>query len=119
MDEFRKHEVYVKVPIAKCWGKTGKKPIGVRWVDNNKGDQEEACIVKVNDDDDDNNNNNNKEGLYTAMFLACIALMTTVPSFLSKIWIFLKRCLGDDKNNEVMPDTMPDTSLAQPPTGAP
>ena len=39
MEEFRKHEVYVKVPIAKCWGKTGKKPIGVRWVDINEGDQ--------------------------------------------------------------------------------
>ena len=39
MEEFRKHQVYVKVPIKECWEKTGKKPIGVRWVDINKGDQ--------------------------------------------------------------------------------
>ena len=80
--------------------------------DGNKGDHQEACIVKENDDDDNNNNN---EGLYTAIFLACIALMTTVPTILSKIWTFLRRCLSDDKNNEVMPDTL----LGQPPSGAP
>ena len=38
MAEFRKHAVYVKVPIKQCWDRTGKKPIGVRWVDINKGD---------------------------------------------------------------------------------
>ena len=38
MQEFRKHEVYVKVPIQQCWDRTGKNPIGVRWVDINKGD---------------------------------------------------------------------------------
>ena len=40
MAEFRKHKVYVKVPLAQCWAQTGKKPIGVRWVDINKGDEE-------------------------------------------------------------------------------
>ena len=39
MKEFEKHKVYVKVPIAQCWARTGKKPIGVRWVDINKGDE--------------------------------------------------------------------------------
>jgi hypothetical protein len=39
MKEFVKHTVYEKVPIAQCWSRTGKKPIGVRWVDINKGDQ--------------------------------------------------------------------------------
>jgi len=38
MCEFRKHTVYEKVPLAQCWSRTGKKPIGVRWVDINKGD---------------------------------------------------------------------------------
>ena len=39
MKEFRKHEVYVKVPIKECLERTGKKPIGVTWVDVNKGDE--------------------------------------------------------------------------------
>jgi hypothetical protein len=38
MKEFGKHTVYEKVPLAQCWSRTGKKPIGVRWVDINKGD---------------------------------------------------------------------------------
>ena len=32
MREIRKHGVYVKVPLKECWDKTGRKPIGVRWV---------------------------------------------------------------------------------------
>ena len=40
MAEFGKHGVYVKVPIAECREKTGKDPIGTRWVDINKGDAE-------------------------------------------------------------------------------
>jgi hypothetical protein len=38
IEEFRKREVYDKVPISQCWERTGKAPIGVRWVDINKGD---------------------------------------------------------------------------------
>ena len=38
--EFRKLGVYIKVPVSRCWDATGKKPIGVRWVDINKGDDE-------------------------------------------------------------------------------
>ena len=30
--------VYVKVPVQECWDKTGKAPIGVRWVDVRKAD---------------------------------------------------------------------------------
>ena len=30
--------VYVKRPIAECRAKTGKNPVGIRWVDTNKGD---------------------------------------------------------------------------------
>ena len=36
--EFHKREVYDKVPVSQCWERTGKAPIGVRWVDINKGD---------------------------------------------------------------------------------
>ena len=39
MKEFAKHEVYRKVPIKECHDKTGKEPIGTRWVDINKGDE--------------------------------------------------------------------------------
>ena len=40
MAEVCKHGVYIKVPIEQCWKETGKDPIGVRWVDINKGDEE-------------------------------------------------------------------------------
>ena len=35
---FKKMGVYKKVPLKVCWEETGKAPIGVRWVDINKGD---------------------------------------------------------------------------------
>ena len=35
---FRKMKVYDKVPKSKCWEETNRAPIGVRWVDINKGD---------------------------------------------------------------------------------
>ena len=38
MQEYYKHKVYSKVPIKQCWDRTGKKPIGVRWIHINKGD---------------------------------------------------------------------------------
>ncbi len=38
MDTFKKYGVYEKRPIQECWDKTGKAPIGVKWVDTNKGD---------------------------------------------------------------------------------
>ena len=38
MHEFRKHKVYDKVPVQEAIRVTGKKPIGVRWVEVNKGD---------------------------------------------------------------------------------
>ena len=39
MVEVKKHKVYVKVPISQCWDRTGKRPIGTRCVDVNKGDE--------------------------------------------------------------------------------
>eukprot|EP00973_Karenia_brevis_P061009 8483342-Karenia_brevis.AAC.1 len=38
MRYFKKMQVYRKVETSKCWKMTGKKPIGVRWVDVNKQD---------------------------------------------------------------------------------
>ena len=35
---FRGMKVYIKVPKSECFENTGKAPIGVRWVDINKGD---------------------------------------------------------------------------------
>ena len=40
LSEVHKHSVYKKVPITQCIERTGRKPIGTRWVDINKGDDE-------------------------------------------------------------------------------
>ena len=39
MDKLSEHEVYTKRPIAECVEATGKKPIGSKWIDTNKGDK--------------------------------------------------------------------------------
>ena len=41
MDVFNAFPVYKKVPISTCQYHTGKNPIGVKWVDVNKGDEAE------------------------------------------------------------------------------
>ena len=38
IDEFKRRGVYTKVPVEECWRVTGRAPIGVRYVDVNKGD---------------------------------------------------------------------------------
>ena len=38
LEEFAKHTVYHKVPIQECYERTGKEPIGTKWVDINKVD---------------------------------------------------------------------------------
>jgi hypothetical protein len=38
MEEAKKHQVWIKVSISRCWEVTGKGPIGTRWIDMNKGD---------------------------------------------------------------------------------
>ena len=38
MVEVRKHVAYVIVPLSQCRAETGCAPVGVRWVDVNKGD---------------------------------------------------------------------------------
>ena len=39
-ETFKKHGVYDKVPLEECWRVTGRGPVGVKWVDTNKGDKE-------------------------------------------------------------------------------
>ena len=37
----RDMNLYDKVPVSECWGKTGKAPISTKWIDINKGDKVE------------------------------------------------------------------------------
>ncbi len=39
METFKRYGVYEKKPIKECWEMAGKAPIGVKWVDANKGDK--------------------------------------------------------------------------------
>ena len=45
MEEAYKHGVYEKVSVQECYEKTGKAPIGTRWVGVDKGDS--ASIVQI------------------------------------------------------------------------
>ena len=40
MQEVYKHDLYNKVKIEECRNETGRDPIGTRWVDINKGDNQ-------------------------------------------------------------------------------
>ena len=40
MRQVHEHRVYEKVPIEECWNRTGKNPIKTRWLDINKGDED-------------------------------------------------------------------------------
>ena len=40
MEVFKQHNVYTKVPLEECLRVTGKKPIGCRWIDTDKGDDD-------------------------------------------------------------------------------
>eukprot|EP00974_Lingulodinium_polyedra_P017075 1657911-Lingulodinium_polyedra.AAC.1 len=31
--------VWEETPVAECWRRTGRRPLGTRWVDVNKGDK--------------------------------------------------------------------------------
>ena len=77
IDEYHKHQVYEKVPLTQCIQRTGKKPIGIRWVYINKGDEKypeyRARLVakEINKDISDSlalNNQQNNNGQATASF---------------------------------------------------
>ena len=40
LEWLRRRQTWTKVPLATCFEKTGQKPISLRWVDTNKGDDE-------------------------------------------------------------------------------
>ncbi len=40
METFKKHGLCEKVPNKDCLGETSEGPVGVKWVDTNKGDKE-------------------------------------------------------------------------------
>ena len=40
LGELAKHHVYDKVPVAECRIRTGQPPVGTRWVDVKKGDDD-------------------------------------------------------------------------------
>ena len=42
--EVKKFQVYLKVPIQNCWNDTGTDPVGVRWLNVNKGDTQNPEI---------------------------------------------------------------------------
>ena len=44
VEGIHKMKVYQKVPISMCLDETGKRPIGSRWVDTNKGDKSKPQI---------------------------------------------------------------------------
>ena len=44
IEGIHKSKVYQKVPISMCLSETGKRPIGTRWVDTNKGDRSKPKI---------------------------------------------------------------------------
>ncbi len=40
METFRKREACERVPVEEPWENAGKGPVGVKWVDTNKGEKE-------------------------------------------------------------------------------
>ena len=42
LDYFKSMKVYEYAPLSKCWDKTGKSPIGTKWIDVNKGDAQKT-----------------------------------------------------------------------------
>ena len=44
MEYFCGMNVYTKVPESEAWNRTGKRPIGVRWVDVSNRDDDDECF---------------------------------------------------------------------------
>jgi hypothetical protein len=44
LEVIEKMKVWKIVPLETCWQETGKKPIGTKWVDVNKGDRDNMQI---------------------------------------------------------------------------
>eukprot|EP00971_Amphidinium_carterae_P105954 2098523-Amphidinium_carterae.2 len=39
VDWIKSREVYKRVPLSECFERTGKKPLSMKWVDTDKGDE--------------------------------------------------------------------------------
>ena len=86
MVEFRKHGVYIKVSEDQCWMETGKGPIGVRWIDVNKGDEDNpdyrsrlvAQEIKMD----------KREDLYSLVFL-CVGFVIASVVFVFPCMFFV------------------------------
>ena len=44
MEFVKEREIYEYRPVSECIKKTGKPPVGVKWVDTNKGDDEQPLV---------------------------------------------------------------------------
>ena len=58
----KSRDIARNVPVSKCWKMTGKDPIGVRWIDHNKGDDvnlDIRCRIVAQE-----YNNSKEEGLF-------------------------------------------------------
>ncbi|KAL3926716.1 MAG: hypothetical protein SGBAC_013361, partial [Bacillariaceae sp.] len=64
---------------------------------------EESKELKTVDDDDDHEDAaiGDKSGVYTVVFLALFALVTTAPKLLMTCWGWIKKCLGGDDTGGV------------------
>ena len=40
METFKQFQVYLKVPLQECYDMMGKAPLGIRWVDIKKGNEQ-------------------------------------------------------------------------------
>ena len=41
---YKKMEAYAVVPVEECWNVPGRPPIGVRWIDHDKGDSSRPSV---------------------------------------------------------------------------
>ena len=58
--------MWTKVPISECYNNTGKAPIGTRWVDINKGDDNEPDYRSRSVGKDFKGNDNKRNDLFAA-----------------------------------------------------
>ena len=61
--------IWKLVPVEECWRRTGKPPIGTRWVDTNKGTEqcpEVRCRLVARDFKGKKRNDEDREDLYAA-----------------------------------------------------
>ena len=59
--------IWEVVPVSRCWAETGKKPLGFRWVDTNKGTEVQPDVrCRLVARDFENKKDNDREDLFAA-----------------------------------------------------